>query len=93
MNTVDLTVSRGDLLKLLSAAGGDVALLYLYIHSGNDPENAQKELDMSRPRFECAAATLRQLGLWPEQKKQLTLQPTRQSRLAFAASLSQKNSP
>lgn len=73
MNTVDLTVSRGDLLKLLSAAGGDVALLYLYIHGGNAPENATKELDMSQPRFECAAATLRQLGLWPEQKKQLVM--------------------
>jgi len=73
MNTMDLNIPKGDLTKLLSAAGGDVALLYLYIHSGNAPEQAQKELNMTAPRYECAAATLRQLGLWPESKKVLVM--------------------
>ncbi|MBO5868653.1 MAG: DnaD domain protein [Oscillospiraceae bacterium] len=73
MNTVDLTIPQGDLLKLLSTAGGDVALLYLYIHSGNAPETAQQALDMTKTRFDCAAATLRQLGLWPEPKKVLIM--------------------
>ena len=73
MNTMDMNIPKGDLIKLLSAGAGDVALLYLYIHSGNTPEMAQKELNMTAPRYECAAATLRQLGLWPESKKVLIM--------------------
>lgn len=73
MNAIELTVPKGDVTKLLSAAGGDVALLYLYIHSGNGPELAQKELNMTASRYACAAATLRQLGLWQENKKLLVM--------------------
>ncbi len=54
--------------KLLSAASGDGALLYLYIQSGNDAGTAQQALRMSEGRYQCAAATLRQLGLWPEER-------------------------
>ncbi len=55
--------------KLLGAASGDAALLYLYIRCGNVPEDAEKALAMPASRFQCAAATLRQLGLWPEEKQ------------------------
>ena len=70
MNTLDLTIEKGDVLKLLSAANPDAALLYLYLHAGNDPLLAEKTLQISATRLSCAGAVLRQLGLWqPEQKK------------------------
>ena len=63
-----LNLDQGQVHKLLCAANGDAALLYLYVHSGNDTSSAQTELKLSKTRFDCAAATLRQLGLWPEEK-------------------------
>ncbi len=54
--------------KLLSTGNGDAALLYLYIQSGNDPAKAQQTLCFTASRYQCAAATLRQLGLWEEEK-------------------------
>ncbi len=54
--------------KLLSAASGDAALLYLYLQSENDPKLAEQFLRMTPSRYQCAAATLRQLGLWNEEK-------------------------
>lgn len=66
MNTVDLNIEKTNLHKLLSAASGDAALLYLYISSGNDFSEAEGALRLSGTRLSCAAATLRQLGLWPE---------------------------
>ena len=57
--------------KLLSAASGDGALLYIYLKSGNDPVNAQKDLLMTETRYQCAAATLRQMGLWPEAQSKI----------------------
>ena len=68
MNTAECTVDRSSIQKLLSAASGDAALLYLYIQSGNDPAEAEKTLRLTAGRYQCAAATLRQLGLWPEEK-------------------------
>ncbi len=68
MNTGSVSISQADGRKLLSAASGDAALLYIYIHSGNPAGNAQSELNMNPSRYSCAAATLRQLGLWPEEK-------------------------
>jgi len=65
---MDIQINHTDLHKLLCAASGDAALLYLYIHSGNSPENAQNTLKLSDNRLACATATLRQLGLWPEKK-------------------------
>lgn len=70
MNAVELNIQQSDMRKLLSAASGDAALLYLYLHSGNDPESAEQVLHMSQSRISCAAATLRQLGLWQENRKQ-----------------------
>ena len=68
MNATDCTVARASVQKLLSAASGDAALLYLYIQSGNDPATAEQALRLSAGRYQCAAATLRQMGLWPEEK-------------------------
>lgn len=68
MFTQDIQIPQGDGRRLLSAANGDAALLYIYIRSGNDPSGAERELHLSQSRVSCAAATLRQLGLWPEEK-------------------------
>ena len=65
-----LTVEQKDVQKLLAAASGDAALLYLYLRSGGDPAQAETALQMTGSRHSCAGATLRQLGLWqPEEKK------------------------
>ena len=68
MNTEAIAISQSDVRRLLSAASGDAALLYIYINAGNSPESAAQALHFSETRFSCAAATLRQLGLWPEEK-------------------------
>ncbi len=69
MITDALNLPQSDVRKLLSAASPEAALLYIYIHCGNRPEEAGKELNLSEARFGCAAATLRQLGLWPEERR------------------------
>ena len=69
MNVTELNISRDDVRKLLSTLSGDAAILYLYIQCGNDPAEAAKALNMGTGRVDCAAATLRQLGLWPMEKK------------------------
>ena len=63
-----VTISGSDVQKLLSAASPDAALLYIFLSSGNRPEEAEKALHMSQSRLQCAGATLRQLGLWPEER-------------------------
>ena len=70
MNATDISIEKVNTEKLLGAASGDAALLYLYIKAGNDPVDAQKALRMTESRFTCAGATLRQLGLWETQKQQ-----------------------
>ena len=69
MNTETITIDKADARKLLAAASSDAALLYLYIRSGNDISGGEKALQFSPSRMSCAAATLRQLGLWQEEKK------------------------
>lgn len=66
MITEAVTIPQGDVQKLLSAASPDAALLYIFLNSGNRPEEAGKNLHFSESRLACAGATLRQLGLWPE---------------------------
>ena len=73
MKTADLNIEKTDVQKLLGTASGDAALLYIYIHSGNGAEGAMEALRMSATRYECAAATLRQLGLLPDSKKTLIM--------------------
>ena len=70
MHTEDMKIEKSELNRLLSAANADAALLFLYLRSGNDPQNAEQTLHMNTSRLACAGATLRQLGLWePEAKK------------------------
>ncbi|MGN1017171.1 MAG: DnaD domain protein [Faecousia sp.] len=69
MVTESLQIPQEDARKLLGAASPDAALLYIFLHTGNDPRTAGTELKMSDTRLSCAGATLRQLGLWPEEKK------------------------
>ncbi len=68
MNANELQIPKAHAHKLLCAKNPDVSLLYLYISAGNDPKNAEQDLQMSATRISCAAATLRQLGLWTEAK-------------------------
>ena len=68
MNATELHIPQGSAYKLLCAASGDAALLYLYITAGNPPETAENALKMTATRYACACATLRQLGLWPQEK-------------------------
>lgn len=87
MHTADIQIEKNELVKLLSAASPDGALLYLYLKSGNDPEKAAESLQMSQMRVSCAGAMLRQLGLWqPEQKKVIAGErPTYSERDVIAA--------
>jgi DnaD/phage-associated family protein len=69
----ELHIPKAHVHKLLWAKNPDIALLYLYITAGNDPKQAEQDLQLSQSRLACAAATLRQLGLWPEEKKAVIL--------------------
>ena len=71
MNIEKITLEPDQLRKLF-ACGSDVALLYLYLRCGNDPEKAAQQLHISDTAVSCAAATLRQVGLW-EQDRRTTL--------------------
>lgn len=64
----EITLSQSQVRKLLSAASPDAALVYIYLTSGNLPENAREELRISDARLSCALAVLRQLGLWTDEK-------------------------
>jgi len=66
VNGAELHIEKANVHKLLCAASGDAALLYLYLQSGNEMAQAEGSLNMSHSRVQCAAATLRQLGLWRE---------------------------
>lgn len=69
MNIQSIQIDAVDLRKLLATNSGDAAMLYLYIRSGNAPQTAQQQLGFTSTRFACAESTLRQLGLWPEEKR------------------------
>ena len=68
MITEELKISDQDMRRLLGAASPDAALLYLYINCGNSPKTAHIDLHMNEGRVSTASATLRQLGLWPEER-------------------------
>ena len=63
-----VTMGQSDVRRLLSAANPDAALLYIYLKSENSIESAHQDLNLSRARISCAAAVLRQLGLWTDEK-------------------------
>ena len=69
MNTQNLHIPEADLRKLFGTQSSDAALLYLYMRSGNDDTQAIEELRFTPTRLSCASATLRQLGLWPEERR------------------------
>lgn len=74
MYTKDLTLTQGEVHKLLAAGSGEAALVYLYLQCGNDPRDIEAELGATR--FSSGAAVLKQMGLWPQEPKPLT--PARQ---------------
>ncbi len=63
-----VSIARGDVQKLLGAASPDAALLYIYLSGGNDAASACEDLHLSEGRVSCAAAVLRQLGMWAGEK-------------------------
>jgi len=65
----NITISSTEARKLLGCGSGDAALVYLYIRSGGSADSAQNALGFSTARFACASATLRQLGLWQEDRR------------------------
>ena len=69
METEALKLSGQDVRKLLAAANGDAALLYLYEQSGLPRAEAMERLRMTQTRYDLAAATLQQMGLWQEETK------------------------
>ena len=73
MNTESVNFDTAEVRKLLGAASADGALLYIYLKAGNLPDHAAQLLNLSEARFNCAMATLRQLGLWQEEKQQRIL--------------------
>lgn len=64
-----MELPEADLRKLLGAASGDAALVYLYLRSGGDPAAAAQALRMPATRLDCAMASLRQLGLLPAEPR------------------------
>lgn len=68
MNLHPLSIEPAHLRKLLSCGSGDGALLYLYLASGNPLEEAAAQLHMTENQLSCAAALLRQLGLYSQPK-------------------------
>ncbi len=68
MNEAQFEIPKAHVHKLLCAKSPDAALLYLYITAGNDPQQAEQTLQLTGSRYACAAATLRQLGLWPQER-------------------------
>ena len=69
MNMESVILEETQVRKLLGAASGDAALLYIYLRTGKTPSEAAKTLNLTPARCSCAMATLRQLGLWQEEKQ------------------------
>ncbi len=73
MRSSYMEIEKKDAEKLLAAASPDGALLYLYLKCGNPMDTAGQDLHMSHSRLQCAGATLRQMGLWQEEKAPLVM--------------------
>ena len=71
MRIESVHLDTGDVRKLLGAASGDGTLLYIYLKSGNPLCDAAQALNIPQSRISCAMATLRQLGLWQEEKQHI----------------------
>ena len=68
MNIDAVMLENSDVRKLLGAAHPDACLLYIYLKAGNDLEMAGEHLNMTPSRLSCAAAILRQMGMWVGEK-------------------------
>ena len=68
MNIESVKMDQAEVRRLLGAASGDAALLYIYLKAGNDLTGAEEALHMNAGRVSCAGATLRQLGLYCDDK-------------------------
>ncbi len=79
MNLEPITIGSSQLHKLLSAASGDAALLYIYLQSGNDPLTAADQLHMNESRLRSASELLRQLGLVEPPRQEGRLAPEKPS--------------
>ena len=53
----ELHIPESEARRLLAAANGDAALLYIYLRCGNDPVAAGTALHMSEQRCACAPTT------------------------------------
>jgi DnaD/phage-associated family protein len=69
MDSRQLAIPEQDWRKLLAAASGDAALLYLYLRAGGQQDLAAGALRMNSAQYDLAASSLKQLGLWPEAPK------------------------
>ena len=69
MDETTLSIPLSDARRLLGAASGDAALLYLYLRTGAAPAGAAEALRMPAHRVDAALASLRQLGLWEESRE------------------------
>ena len=69
MSMESIVLESSEVRKLLGAASPDAALLYIYLKTGNPPAEAVQVLNLTPARCSCAMATLRQLGLWQEEKQ------------------------
>jgi DnaD/phage-associated family protein len=69
MDSRQLAIPEQDWRKLLAAASGDAALLYLYLRAGGQQDLAAGALRMNSAQYNLAASSLKQLGLWPEAPK------------------------
>ena len=57
MNIESVVLDDGEVRKLLGAASGDGALLYIYLKSANPVADAAKALNLTPARVSCAMAT------------------------------------
>lgn len=64
MSADTITLDIAEVRKLLLTGSGDTARLYLYLQCGGTADKAAQTLGMNHSAYDCAAATLRQLGLW-----------------------------
>lgn len=68
MNIQPIQLDDATLRRLLLSGSPDGVMLHLYLQSGNPLEKAAAELHLSDNQVTCAAAVLRQLGLYTEAK-------------------------
>lgn len=71
-----LTLPEQAVRRLLAAGSGDAALVYLHLAAGGTKDTIMQQLRLDERRLEFAVATLRQLGLWPEEERRHLLADT-----------------